>query len=505
MKKHILSLLVLAACIPPFASAESTRPNVLVFLVDDMGIMDTSVPFLTNKNGKPKTYPLNKFFRTPNMERLAAQGTRLNQFYAMSVCSPTRVSIMTGQTSARHHTTQFIKPESNNAGDHGAQEWQWVGITEESVTLPAVLGEAGYQTIHAGKAHFGPVGSFGEDPSNWGFDVNIAGCAFGAPGSYYGTEDFGHALEKRRIRAVPGLEKYHGQDIHLTEALTLELNDALTKAVQNDKPFFAYMSHYAVHSPFQVDTRFEKNYADQDLQKNLLAFATMIEGMDKSLGDILDHLDSLGVAENTLVFFLGDNGTDAPIGGVHEVACAEPLRGKKGTHYEGGMRVPFIAAWAKPAADNPLQQYIPVAEDALSPQVATVCDLFPTILAATNTDSPTIQIDGTDLLPVLADPSNPPAEREFLMHFPHSHRSSYFTAFRQGDWKLIHHYRLQEKDPWDQNELFNLAEDPFEENNLADSHPEKLREISRAMNNYLEDAGAQFPLADDGKTLLKPQ
>ena len=102
------------------------------------------------------------------------------------------------------------------------------------------------------------------------------------------------------------------------------------------------MSHYAVHSPFQSDTRFAENYVEER-KGNLANFATMIEGMDKSLGDLLDHLDELGVAENTLVLFLGDNGTDAPVGGTHEISCAAPLRAKKGTHYEGGMRVPFIA------------------------------------------------------------------------------------------------------------------------------------------------------------------
>jgi arylsulfatase A-like enzyme len=126
--------------------------------------------------------------------------------------------------------------------------------------------------------------------------------------------------------------------------------------VEDGKPFFLYMAHYAVHAPFHSDPRFAKNYKDSGKPANAQAFATLIEGMDKSLGDILDDLDELGVAENTLVFFLGDNGSDAPLGHQHAVACAAPLLGKKGAHYEGGMRVPFIAAWARPNNTNPHQK-----------------------------------------------------------------------------------------------------------------------------------------------------
>ena len=133
----------------------------------------------------------------------------------------------------------------------------------------------------------------------------------------------------------------------MTEALTIEAKSRVADAVKAGQPFFLYMSHYAVHAPFHSDPRFAANYEDSGKPTPAQAFATLIEGMDKSLGDILDHLDALGVAENTLVFFLGDNGSDAPLGHQHAVACAAPLRGKKGAHYEGGMRVPFIAAWAE--------------------------------------------------------------------------------------------------------------------------------------------------------------
>ncbi len=482
------------------------RPNILVFLVDDMGLMDSSVPFLTDGNGKAEVHPLNKLYRTPSMDRLAKQGIRFSQFYAMSVCSPTRVSLMTGQTSARHRTTAWIKPESNNAGPFGAQDWQWKGVTKKHVMLPALLRAAGYRTIHCGKAHFGPNKSFGEEPLNFGFDVNIAGCAFGAPGSYYGKENFGHGKKRRVNRAVPGLKKYHGKDIHLTEALTLEMNAAISDAVKTKKPFFAYMSHYAVHTPFQADPRFMKNYGKQ--KRRTAVFASMIEGMDKSLGDILDHLEKLGVAENTLVFFLGDNGTDAPLGPTHAVACAAPLRGKKGTHYEGGMRVPFIAAWAKPKAGHAGQGRLPIKRGAIVDDMGVVYDLFPTILAAAgleweaDKDGPII--DGVDLRKALQGNGNGLTDREFLMHFPHAHRTSYFTVYRKGDWKIVYHYRRAKKDKWKRYELFNLAKDRDESDNLAQSNRSKLREMMKGMMGALERTGAQYPLADDKKRRLRP-
>ncbi len=492
-----LVILVLCAIAASHLTA-AERPNILVFLVDDMGLMDTSVPFLTDAEGQPERHPLNDFYRTPNMERLAKQGVRFSQFYAMSVCSPTRVSIMTGQTSARHHTTQFIKPESNNAGPYGPPDWSWEGISADQVTLPKLLEDAGYCAIHAGKAHFGPNDSLAEDPTNFGFTYNIAGCAYGQPGSYYGTENFGWGQKGREKRAVPDLEEFHGQDIYLTEALTLKMNKAIQSAVEADMPFFAYMSHYAVHAPFQADPRFVENYSDAS--KQMAAFGSMIEGMDKSLGDILDKLEELGVAENTLVFFLGDNGTDAPNGPTHEIACAAPLRGKKGTHYEGGMRVPFIAAWAKPDSSNEIQKKRPIAQGAIVDHVGAVYDLVPTILSVAQVEDPSLVLDGMDLGNVFTGLTKT-ASPDFLMHFPHSHRSSYFTAFRRGDWKLVYHYQDEK---WGKTELFNLAEDRDESENLSKSEPTKLKEMMEAMNAALEETGAQYPLGEDKKTPVKP-
>jgi len=467
-------------------------PNVILFLVDDMGLMDTSVPMLADKDGKPKRHPLNDWYRTPNMERLAKQGIRFSQFYAQSVCSPTRASIMTGQNSARHRVTQFIAPEKRNNGPKG---WRWEGLTQKDVTLPLLLRKQGYHTIFAGKAHFAPTRFEGEDPTKLGFDVNIAGCSFGRPGSYFGEDGYGNLNPKQKKRAVPGLEKYHKTDTFLSEAITIEAKAAIDQSLEKKKPFFLYMSHYAVHSPFNSDPRFADNYKDSKKPKNAQAYATLIEGIDKSLGDLMDHVQSKGMGENTLILFVGDNGSDAPLGPVHGYSSSAPLRGKKGTYYEGGMRVPFIAGWAKPGKKNSF----PVARGALhNEQIGTVMDLYSTILETTGAKNPADHVvDGISLLKQLSGKENPDRPDHFMCHFPHSHRSSYFTSYRKGDWKLIYRYKGKIK-----YELYDLSEDPFEKRNVAEDEPKKLKEMTKAMIARLEMEGAQFPTEGDKE--LKP-
>jgi len=483
-----------------------SKPNIVVFLVDDMGVMDTSVPFLTDETGKPMRYPLNEFYRTPSMERLAARGIRFNQFCAMSVCSPTRVSIITGQNAARHRTTNWINPNQNNAGPSGPPDWNWQGLKKGDVTLAGLLQANGYRTIHIGKGHFGPRSSDGADPANLGFQVNIAGASIGSPGSYYAKEDFGHG-GKRNQNAVPHLEKYHGKDIFLTEALTLEAKAQVASAVKTGKPFFLYFAHYAVHAPFQSDPRFAANYRNSGKSADAQAFATLIEGMDKSLGDILDQLEALGVAENTIIFFLGDNGSDAPLGHQHEVACAAPLRGRKGAHYEGGMRVPFIAAWAKSNSKNEHQQRLPIPAGIVQGQQAAVYDLFPTILTLTDTPRPPNHIvDGSRLDKLLSGQRDESRSETFLMHYPHApHRSDYFTVYRDGPWKVVYHYFPSKASEGSHYQLFNLKDDPFESKNLAASQPAELRRMMQRLINALQDQHACYPVASDGVTPLQPK
>lgn len=504
----ILSGCLLLSVVPlHFAEANADKPNIVIFLVDDMGVMDTSVPFLTDETGAPKRYPLNDYYRTPSMERLAARGIRFNNFYAMSVCSPTRISIMTGQNAVRHHTTNWINPDRDNRGPNGPPQWNWRGLKTKDVTLARLLQSADYRTIHVGKGHFGPRNFDGAEPLNLGFDINVGGATFGAPGSYYGEQNYGLGTKRARS-AVPHLKKYHGTETFLTEALTIEAKSHVTDAVKEKKPFFLYMSHYAVHAPFHSDPRFADHYKESGKPAPAQAFATLIEGMDKSLGDILDHLDALGVSENTLIFFLGDNGSDAPLGHQHAVACAAPLRGKKGAHYEGGMRVPFIAAWAKASDDNPHQKNLPIAAGVIQSQTAAVYDLFPTILALTET---TIRakhaVDGSRLDTLLTGKPDKTREEVFLMNYPHApHRSDYFTCYRKDDWKVIYHFYPSKASEDSHYQLYNLADDPFESKNLADSNADQLRRMMQGLIASMEQHNGLYPVdKKDGTTPLKPK
>jgi arylsulfatase A-like enzyme len=493
------SAFLILPLVPPAEAAAPARPNIVIFLIDDMGIMDTSVPMLAGPDGKPAAYPRNRIYRTPNMERLAGRGIRFGQFQAMSVCSPSRNSLMTGQNPARHGTTNWINPRANNKGTFGPPGWNWTGIGKDQITLPRLLRDQGYRTIHVGKAHFGPIGSPAEDPRAIGFDVNVAGCSSGHPSSYFGKDNFAARDNPKHPNNVPGLEKYHGKDIHLSEALTLEAIAEVEKATAAGKPFFLNFAHYAVHTPFQTDPRFAKNYPDLK-DKNAVAFAALIEGMDASLGQLLDHLEKSGQAENTLLFFLGDNGSDCPMGEAETVGSSSPLRGKKGSCYEGGMRVPFIASWVKPDSAHPLQSLLPIASGAHQNQIASIEDIFPTITGMLDVDLPAAHvIDGQDLRPLLTGNEAPSRRKTFLMHYPHDHRSSYWSSLRLDDWKIIYRYSPGKAKPV--AELYNLADDPFESKNLAGEKPGELQRMIKALAAALAEAGASGPVTEDGRVL----
>jgi arylsulfatase A-like enzyme len=517
MKKIILILFLVVSSLQvglvQGATSNLRQPNIIVFLVDDMGLMDTSVPFITNKNSEPAPQLLNSWYHTPNMELLAEKGMRFSQFYAQSVCSPTRASLLTGQNATRHHTTTWIKPDENNRGEFGPEQWNWQGLTSSSVTFPQLLQRKGYKTIHIGKGHFGPIASEGADPKNIGFDVNVAGAPWGRPKSYYGQNHYGnHPKYKQKNKPlthnIPHLEAYYDKDVFLTEALTLEANKQIAQASSEQKPFLLYMSHYAVHAPFDSDHRFAKRYLNRGKSEQAQAYATLIEGMDKSLGDIVTQLKQLNIAENTLILFLGDNGGDAPLGNNDAIASSAPLKGKKGTSWEGGMRAPLIVAWAKPDSTNLIQKSLPIVQNTINRQIATVLDIFPTILLAASVKKPLSQIiDGVNLAKQLSGQINLQRENSFLMHFPHDHRHSYFTSYRLDDWKVIYHYKPEGNNNKNKKikryQLYNLAQDPTESNNLAPLRQKKLKEIMTSMIDQLKEQNAQYPIDKQG-IALKP-
>ncbi|MBN2505725.1 MAG: sulfatase-like hydrolase/transferase [Verrucomicrobia bacterium] len=462
-------------------------PNILLFLVDDMGWQDTSEPFHYDAAGQPAVSALNRRYRTPNMQRLAAHALKFTAAYAAPVCTPTRVSLMTGKNPARHRVTNWTSPTGGETDStkltslRAPSGWRRTGIgATETQTLPRLLGQAGYRALHAGKAHFGSIGAYGQYPQNLGFDVNIAGNQIGHPASYYGTNNFGTGSNH-----VPGLWPYHGSNIFLTEALTLEMNSEIRHAVADGTPFFAYMAHYAVHTPWQIDPRFVANYPG--LTGSALAFATLIEGMDKSLGDILGQLDALGAAENTLVVFLTDNGGDF---------ANAPLRNKKGTLYEGGVRVPLLIGWGRTNSANAFQTALPIPAGTRVRDSVAAWDLCPTLLGVAGVRAPE-GVDGVDLGGYLRGAPTFHRPQQFAIHFPHNRSNGAATQkpaslWRDGDWKLIYDYESGA------TQLYHLAGDLSETNDLAAAHPARVLAMTRALARELVRLDALWPerLAD---------
>lgn len=484
--------------------ARQRQPNIIMFLVDDMGWQDTSVPFYNNEQT-----PLNKRFHTPNMERLAKMGVKFTQAYACAISSPTRCSLMSGMNASRHRVTNWTL-ELNQKTDQKSNvielpEWNFNGIQPENedgkinnataiTPLPQILRDNGYWTIHCGKAHFGARTTPGADPSNMGFDVNIGGGPNGAPGSYLGTKNFGEGSPF----AVHGLEKYHGQDIFLTEALTIEAISAMEKAVNKDKPFYLYMSHYAVHGPYNEDKRFSEKYRGHydeqlkaEMNENEARYAALIEGMDKSLGDILDYLEqNPEVASNTVLLFMSDNGGQGLNNvrqGVENRDQNYPARAGKGSAFMGGVREPMMVYWpGVTKAGTECNQKIIIE------------DFYPTILDMAGIKKyKTLQkIDGKSFIKSLKNGKVTDKNKSIVWHFPNlwgetqNKEEGYgaYSSILKGDYHLIYTWETKTL------RLYNVMEDIGEQNNIADKMPDKVKELATELSDYLRERDAQRPL-----------
>ncbi len=469
------------------------QPNIVLFFVDDMGWQDTSVPFWTKRT------EFNNRYHTPNMERLAQGGMKFTQAYATAVCSPSRVSLMTGMNAARHRVTNWtlrkdqLQPMEANHETLQFPEWNVNGLSSVAgvdkavyaTPLPQLLKDAGYFTIHAGKAHFGAIDTPGENPTNLGFKVNIAGHAAGAPQSYYGTENFGNNQTGKEVWAVPGLEQYHGKDIYLTEAITQEAIKSLDSAVTKEQPFFLYLAHYAVHTPIMGDERFLQKYLEKGLDTTEAKYASMVEGMDKSLGDIMDYLERKNLVENTVILFMSDNGgLSAVARGNEKHTHNKPLASGKGSVYEGGIREPMLVKWPGKIRANSISEEYLIIED-----------FYPTILELAGIkDFDVIQeVDGQSFVPLLMEEeSSLGEERALFWHYPNEWGLSgpgigASSAVRKGDWKLIYFHQDQHM------ELYNLKMDIGETKNLMDVHPGKVGELSKVLSQHLRKVDAQFP------------
>lgn len=478
----LISLYSITGCQNGQKSSEQ-KPNIILFYIDDMGWQDCSLPFHTEETR------LNQIYHTPNMEALAEEGVKFTQAYAYAVCSPSRISLMTGMNGARHQVTNWTlrkdKSPDPKHKDITPPEWNMNGMTQgeevprtvQATTMPQLLREAGYRTIHAGKAHFGADGTPGENPLNLGFDVNIGGHAAGGPGSYHGEYNYSAAWRNAdRIWDVPGLDKYHGTDTYLTEALTLEAKAEIDQALADDLPFYLYMSHYAIHAPWEADSTYYDRYLVEGIGEFEAIYASMIESMDNSLGDLMTKLKETGQWENTIIIFMSDNGQPK------NTTPNEPLRGHKLLPYEGGVRVPMIVYW--PGNDK-------VQKGSESSQYVMVDDLFPTILdmAGVSYRNRTIQeVDGKSIVPFLEDTELRDEDRPLFWHFPHTYDQFPYSSVRKGDWKLIYRHLDQSL------ELYNISRDISEANNLAAEEVQIIEELAELLSNFLRETEAGMPI-----------
>jgi len=496
------------------ASAPAERVNMIVVLVDDLGWQDTSLSFGLQEK------VTGRHFRTPNLEKLAARGLTVNQAYSASpVCTPSRASLLSGLSPARTRITNWVATGGDtdpNHPSHGKFAWASEGLQAGKWNLvPGLLQRGLFDTAYIGKAHFGAGGTHGAFPDTLGFSTSIGGGALGHPNSYYGLQNF--AAKKKSpsdppaFNDVPGLEKYHGKDIFLDEALAQEAAAYIRRTASGGRRFFMVFAPYSVHTPIQPNKRYLKKYLDQGLDPTEAAYATMVQTVDDALGTIVHSLRQTKQLDNTLIVFTSDNGglSQTARGGVRNQHNL-PLRSGKGSAYEGGIRVPFVIAgpgippgkilkrtpvittdltatlWALQYRPDKTQ---PAPTEELPPpeggEIPTLGNLFQ---------------DSANLAPYFQTGQEAP-NRSLYWHYPHYRGLQGpglepFSAIRKGDFKLIYFY-LDRR--W---ELYNLANDIGETVNLARVPNPKNREIGKDLAErligYLKDCKAQFPV--EGKT-----
>ena len=463
---RLCALSIFITAVPTLIDAKQT--NFLFFLVDDMGWADIGA------NGS-------KFHETPNIDRLAKSGMRFTQGYAAgSVCSPTRASIMTGRHPVRVDITDWIPGQSNRKTNPLLHPDDLNHLPLAEVTIAEALKEHGYQTFFAGKWHLGNKGQW---PTDQGFDINIGGHHRGSPPGGYYSPWSNPALKAKQ----PGE--------YLTERLT---DESVKFLEERDKtsPFLLYLSYYNIHTPIQAYKKHIDHYkakaakAFQDVtptepehdginrtRQDNPALASMVAAVDDSVGVLLDKLTELKLDKNTVIIFFSDNG------GLSTLArpgpgCNLPLRAGKGWLYEGGVREPTIIR--APDVTQP---------NSVSHKPMVSMDFFPTMLDLAGLPlQPKLHVDGQSLLPHLKGDDS--GQRTFYWHYPHYHGSTWKpgASIRDGDWKLIEFYHYKNF------ELYNLADDPGERQNLAKAKPTKAKLLRAKLLAWQKQMQAKMPV-----------
>ncbi len=472
----------LGLCLAPVLGTQAAqkgkpvRPNIVFILADDLGWNDLACTG-------------SKYYETPNIDRLAASGiTFINSYAACQVSSPSRASILTGKTPARHGITNWI-------GEASSEEWEKMGrhskllpaeyvhaLPAEDTTLAEDLRDHGYTTFFAGKWHLGDTGS---SPEDHGFQINKGGYWAGSPrGGYFVPYD------NPKLPDGPAGE-------NLSMRLAKETVSFLDKQVKTKKhtPFLAYLSFYAVHGPIETTQANWQYFKDKAVKAGVQesgflfdrmlpvrknqdnpVYAGLIKQMDDAVGVVLDEVKRLGIEKNTIIIFTSDNG-GVSSGDSFSTSCF-PLRGGKGRQWEGGFRVPLILK----TLDN-------VHKDITEPVIDM--DLYPTILDLAGLPLlPKQHVDGQSLKPVIYDGKT--YDRAFYWHYPHygNQGGEPSSVIRKGDWKLIHYYEDG------RDELYNLVIDPGEHEPLNAQYPEKIKELRPMLDAWLKETGARLPKPD---------
>ena len=446
----VLLLITFVSCTRPVQP-----PNVVFIMIDDLGYKDTGV------------YG-SDYYETPNIDRLASQGMLFTQAYASAAnCAPSRATFMSGLYHPRHGIYTVASSERGAAEDRKIIPTpNTTTLADSIVTLAEFFQEQGYRTAHFGKWHLG------DDPRTQGFNVNVAGSHRGNPGrdGYFSP----YVVE-------PLVDGPDGE--YLTDRLTSEAIRFLR--TNQDSSFFLYMPYYTVHTPIQGKEALIKKYEEKggNALQNNATYAAMVEAMDQNVGRLLSTLDSLGVAENTMVVFTSDNG------GIRAISSQEPLRAGKGSYYEGGIRVPMIVRW--PGR---------VEEGARSEVPVSNLDIYPTFREIFG-QSGKKTLDGQSLMPILTKDGEF-SDRPLFWHFP-IYLQAYDTlrddgrdplfrtrpgsVVRQGKWKLHEYFEDGGL------ELYNLEEDLGERNNLTEEMPDKTQEMYEMLKDWRKRLDAPVP------------
>ncbi|MDP4646421.1 MAG: sulfatase [Akkermansiaceae bacterium] len=443
-------------------AAEPGKPNILFIIIDDMGWKDIGIAGST-------------YYETPNIDRLAGEGMYFtNAYSAAPTCSPSRGAILTGKAPAR---TQFTAVYDGSAGpddrlqekskyrgenDQNFEALHRHALPKSEVLIAEALRDGGYTTGLFGKWHAGECDGY--FPDQRGFDVAKGYRKIKAP-----TSKSGHWM--KTFRKFGANLDDADPDAYLADVLTDECIGFITES--KDKPWFAVLSQYLVHSPIQGKPEKVAHYLKKEAtdQANP-GYAAMVGSVDENLGRVLDTLEKLDLGDNTLVIFTSDNG------GLVPITSNYPLMGGKSFPFEAGMRVPLIVKWPGRIMPGTSEQRV----------VGT--DFYPTMLSAAGLPlRPQQHQDGVDLMPLLTEGAVL-GKRAIIFHYPHyTHATGPFSAIVMDGWKLIRFYNDQEGEYL----LYNLAEDPCEQNDLASTKPEKLAELAAELTASLTGMKAELP------------